>query len=258
MNDQSIHSHRGLLHPTTLVLDAEYAALEPFMRSLPERFARGEGEVIHQGRNELRIMTHEGLKLVVKSFCRPHLINRFVYGILRPSKAKRSMENAVRLMQLGIGTPRPVGYYNERGVLGLAFKRSYFVTLCSECRYRYEHLFGPTIDYADEVLTAIGSLTARLHEAQLAHKDYGRANILFDKKPDGTLLLELVDLNRMHKGPLDMKAGCKNFERLPATPHMHRLMANAYAEARGFDADECFRLMQAYRSVQPGKIDDKY
>ena len=55
-----------------------------------------------------------------------------------------------------------------------------------------------------------------------------------------------------------MKAGCKNFERLPATPHMHRLMANAYAEARGFDADECFRLMQAYRSVQPGKIDDKY
>ena len=39
---------------------------------------------------------------------------------------------------------------------------------------------------------------------------------------------------------------------------MHRLMANAYAEARGFDADECFRLMQAYRSVQPGKIDDKY
>jgi hypothetical protein len=39
---------------------------------------------------------------------------------------------------------------------------------------------------------------------------------------------------------------------------MHRWLAEEYARARGFDADECFRLMQAFRSTQPGKIDGKY
>ena len=70
--------------------------------------------------------------------------------------------------------------------------------------------------------------------------------------------IELVDLNRMYNGPIDMKAGCKNLERLPATPQMHRWLAEAYAGIRHFDAETCFKLIQAYRSTQPGKIDDKY
>lgn len=52
--------------------------------------------------------------------------------------------------------------------------------------------------------------------------------------------------------------GCKNFERLPATPQMHRWMAEEYAKARNFDVEKCFELMRAYRSVQPGKIDNLY
>ena len=90
-----------------------------------------------------------------------------------------------------------------------------------------------------------------------AHKDYGRANILFQKTPNG-ITIEIVDLNRMYIGPIDMKTGCKNFERLPATPQMHRWMAEEYAKARNFDVEKCFELMRAYRSVQPGKIDNLY
>ena len=75
--------------------------------------------------------------------------------------------------------------------------------------------------------------------------------------PEG-IKIEIVDLNRMDIGPLDMKAGCKNLERLPATPHMHKVLAEAYAKERGFDADECYKLMVAYRSTQPGKIDGLY
>ena len=83
----SITSHTSLPHPSTLVLHPDFAALEPFMRSLPQRMANGEGTVIHKGRNELRIMEFEGRKLVVKAFRRPHLINQFVYGIFRASTA---------------------------------------------------------------------------------------------------------------------------------------------------------------------------
>ena len=254
----SIISHRGLPHPSTLVLHPDYAALEPFMRSLPERMANGEGTVIHKGRNELRIMTYGGHELVVKAFRRPHLINQFVYGTLRASKAKRSYDNALLLQSLGIGTPQPVGYYNIRSVLGLRFDRSYFVTLRSACTHRYEALFEQHFSYEADVLRAIGALTAKLHEHGLAHKDYGRANILFEQRPDGSIALELVDLNRMAVGPLDIAAGCKNFERLPATPQMHRWMAETYAKARHFDAEQCFKLMESYRATQGGKIDGKY
>lgn len=246
----------ALLNHTTLELLPAYAALNDFILSLPQRFREGEGTLIHNGRNQLRRISYEGVDYVVKSFRRPNVVNRWVYGTLRASKAKRSLNNALLLQSFGIGTPQPVGYLNIRH--GLSFGESYFVTIASTCPYRYEDLFTHNFPYADKVLRAIGELTALLHSNRLAHKDYGRANILFEELPDGQIRLELVDLNRMYHGELDITKGCKNFERLPATPHMHKLLAEGYATARGFDAEECFRLMQQFRSTQPGKIDGKY
>ncbi len=246
---QRVFAHR------TLVLDSSFKGLEEFMNTIPERFAAGEGELVYKGRNELRRMTFGGYDLVVKSFHRPNLINRFVYGVFRPSKAKRSYVHARMYLRIGVGTPAPVGYLNVRR--RLLFDRSYYVTLMSGCTHVYNDLFYQHFDYADEVLREVGRVTAVLHEHGYAHKDYGRGNILFRKTPEG-IKLDIVDLNRMFIGKLDIKSGCKNFERLPATPHMHRLMAEEYARVRGFDAEECFRLMQAYRSTQPGKIDDLY
>lgn len=244
-----------IFHPRTLVIHPDFEELKEFVASVPERFERNEGVIIHKGRNELRKMEYKGQQYIVKSFRRPNIINRFVYGILRPSKAKRSYEHAEMYLKIGVGTPQPVGYLNVR--CGLLFDRSYYVTCLSTCPYVYNDLFMQKFDYAEEVLRAIGRITATLHEHGYAHKDYGRENILFQKTDEG-IKLEIVDLNRMYIGPIDMKTGCKNFERLPATPQMHRWMAEEYAKARGFDADECFKLMVAYRSTQPGKIDNLY
>lgn len=249
------HALDRLFAPRTLELLPEYAGLRDFMMSLPGRFEAGEGELVYKGRNELRKMAYGGLELVVKSFHRPNLINRFVYGVFRPSKAKRSFDHARMYQEIGVGTPAPVGYLNVRR--GLLFDRSYYVTLVSTCPHVYNDLFYQHFDYADDVIRAVGRVTGVLHEHGYAHKDYGRGNILFQQTPDG-VKIEIVDLNRMYIGPIDMRRGCKNFERLPATPHMHRLMAEEYAAVRGFDAEECFRLMQAFRSTQPGKIDGLY
>lgn len=245
----------NIFHPRTLVIHPGFKDLEEFILSIPERFDNNEGTVIHKGRNELRTMEYNGRKFVVKSFHAPNFINRFVYGIFRPSKAKRSYDHAEMLLRIGVGTPQPVGYMNIRS--GGLFDRSYYVSCESTCPYIYQNLFEQKFEYEEEVLRAIGRATAVLHEHGYAHKDYGRANILFQKVPDG-IKLEIVDLNRMAIGPLDIKAGCKNFERLPATPQMHRWMAEEYAKARGFDAEKCFELMVAYRSTQPGKIDNRY
>ena len=43
-----------LFHPRTLVIHPDFKNLEEFIVSIPERFQRNEGTVIHQGRNELR------------------------------------------------------------------------------------------------------------------------------------------------------------------------------------------------------------
>ena len=245
----------SLIHPHTLVVHPDFQSLKEWILSIPQLFLEGKGKVIYKGRNELRTFSHQGVNYVVKAFRRPNIINRLVYGIFRPSKAKRAYEHANLLTEAGIGTPRAVGYLNIRQ--GLLFDKSYLITLESECTHVYYELFERQFDYEEEVLREIGRTTARLHEHGYAHKDYGRGNILFKKTPKG-IHLEIVDLNRMDIGPLDIKAGCKNLERLPATPQMHRWIAEEYARIRNFDTEECYRLMVAYRSTQPGKIDGKY
>lgn len=244
-----------LFHPRTLVVHPDYKDLEEFIISIPERFYNKENTIIHQGRNELRKMEYNGKQYVVKAFHKPHFINRFVYGVFRASKAKRSYDHAKMLLDIGVGTPQPIGYINIRS--GLLFNESYYISELSECPYIYADLFNLHLDYAEEVFRTIGKVTATLHEHGYAHKDYGRANILFRQTTKG-IKIEIVDLNRMYIGSISMKAGCKNFERLPATPQMHRWMAEEYAKTRGFDAEECFKLMVAYRSTQSGKIDNLY
>lgn len=246
----SLWNHR------TLVLNPRFAGLRDFMLSLPSRFEAGEGEVIHNGRNQLRRISYEGTDYVVKRFGRPHIVNRWVYGLLRPSKALRAYRNGLLYLKIGVSTPEPVGYMNVRR--GLAFGESYLVTLRSDCPYRYEDLFSFESGQADNVLREVGRVTAVLHEHGLAHKDYGRANILFAIDPAGRVRLDIVDLNRMAVGKLDMRAGCKNFERLPATAHMHRVLSEAYAAARGFDAEQCYSLMRHFRSVQPGQVEGEF
>ena len=245
----SVFNHR------TVVVHPDCKQWEEFIRSVPERFQKKEGVVIHQGRNELRKISYKGQDFVVKSFHRPNIINRLVYGVFRPSKAKRSYIHAQMYLAIGVGTPKPVGYLNVRR--GLLFDRSYYITLASECPYTYEALFKQKFDYEDDVIRAVARTTAILHDHGYAHKDYGRGNILFLKTEQG-VSIEIVDLNRMSVGPIDLRTGCKNLERLPATPHMHRVFAEEYARLRGFDVEECYRLLVAFRSTQSGKIDGLY
>lgn len=231
-------------------LHPDYEDLEPFVCTLPERFEAGEGEVIYQGRNTLRRMEYNGLQLVVKSFAHPSIVNRVVYGTLRGSKAKRSFLYAKAFQSIGVGTPQPVAWLDQRK--GLLLDKSYYVSLLSVCHFRYEDLFKQEVSCMEQVLRGIGKQTALLHINGYAHKDYGRGNILFQPLADGQLKLEVVDLNRMYIGKIDLKKGCKNFCRLPATPQMHLWMAEEYANVRGYDVQECFRLISHYRMLDKG------
>lgn len=235
-----------LLHPRRIFIGGPYAGLEYFVRTLPVHFRNGDGRAVHLGRNVLREFEVGGAEYVVKSFRKPNIVNRVVYGLFRASKAQRSYENACLLLRHGIGTPEPVAWMTERR--GLLFTRSYYVCRKSECTHTYADLIGGAFPQQEEYLRAIARTTAALHDLGLLHRDYSRGNILFGRAADGSVRVEIVDLNRIYKyRSVDIVRGCSNFaERLPATGPMRAVMAGEYARARGFDPDECLRLMLRY------------
>ncbi|MBQ9201621.1 MAG: glycosyltransferase [Bacteroidales bacterium] len=225
---------------------------------LPWKFAH-EGELIHEGRNTLKRVDVQadslnlaeqsarqkatgrpaghGRTLVVKSFQRPVWIRRLLYGWIVKSKARRSFEYALRLMDKDIATPAPIGYV-ERRRWGL-LQDSYYVSLASTCPYTMNDLIGrPEFPHRDEYLNAVARFTARMHEAGIRHADYSCGNILFGME-NGRIRVEIIDLNRLHFGTVGQKAGCRNFERINIDRAALSLMARSYAQARGFDEETC-------------------
>lgn len=231
-----------------MTIHNNFRDIQEYIASIPSLFEKGEGDVIYKGRNELRSFKYQGKEFIVKSFKRPNLINRFIYGTLRPSKAKRAYENAVKLQELGIGTPVPVGYINKRSFF--LFDKSYLITLKSECPHVYIELFKKEFKDEEQVMREIGRITAIMHNNGYAHKDYGWGNILFSASPDN-VKIELVDLNRMYIGKIDIKMGCRNFERLPCSAQMHQWLAEEYAKWRNMETEKCLKYIKYYRSLQP-------
>lgn len=240
-----INSIYRFFHYRKVKISAEYQDLEYWVKSLPVRWNNKEGIVVHNRRNELREMSFNNVDMVVKSFAIPNLVNRFVYGVFRKSKAQRSYEYAEKLNSLGIKSPMPIAFYTER--CGLLFSHSYYVSKKSNCRYTfYDVIDNPALENRDLYLCCVGRMTAKMHAAGIYPLDYSGGNILLDVV-DGEPQFELVDLNRMAFGKIDMDKGCRGFERLNVEPIALKIMAQEYAKERGFDEAKCVELVQKYR-----------
>ncbi len=99
--------------------------LRQFVRQLPELFP-ASGEVLHDGRNQIRAFDIGGERLVVKRYKRPSAFNAVMYSFFRKSKARRAYEHALRLRELEIDTPEPVAWseYRRNGLI----TETYFVS----------------------------------------------------------------------------------------------------------------------------------
>lgn len=240
-----INSIYRFFHYRKVKISAEYQDLEYWVKSLPVRWNNKEGIVVHNRRNELREMSFNNVDMVVKSFAIPNLVNRFVYGVFRKSKAQRSYEYAEKLNSLDIKSPMPIAFYTER--CGFLFSHSYYVSKKSNCRYTfYDVIDNPALENRDLYLCCVGRMTAKMHAAGIYPLDYSGGNILLDVV-DGEPQFELVDLNRMAFGKIDMDKGCRGFERLNVEPIALKIMAQEYAKERGFDEAKCVELVQKYR-----------
>jgi len=228
-----------------MVINPDFKQLEGFLKRLPDCFER-EGQTIYKARNEIRIFEVEGLVLNVKSYRKPILLNRFIYSFIRKSKARRAYENALEVASRGFDTPKPIAFIEQKKAALLT--KSYFISV--QCPYsRMFREFADNSDIAgrEDIPQALGVYVAALHEAGILHLDLSVGNILFEKEEAG-IHFSLIDINRMKFCPIDQKMGCKNFDRLRGNTDFFRVLAYSYAKARGFDAEECLKMILQYNA----------
>lgn len=211
--------------------------LRQFVRQLPELFP-ASGEVLHDGRNQIRAFDIEGERLVVKRYKRPSAFNAVMYSFFRKSKARRAYEHALRLRELEIDTPEPVAWseYRRRGLLC----DSYYVSRRSD----YTPLSQTTARFPAAgtlpVLEAFARFAVQLHEKGIEHRDFNHGNILWDRTPAGAYRFQLIDINRMHfdDRPLSSRACMINLRRLSCPAVAFLYILDRYAETRGWDVDD--------------------
>ncbi len=241
-----INTLDNIFNPRHTVVATEYSDIASEVQLTHWRFSGRWGDVIYKVRNEIRRVNIDDRQFVVKQYTTPNLINRIAYGLFRSSKAERAYRNAQRFIAAGIPTPAPVAYIT-RQVLGLFLRESYFISEYCAYPYTFNDLINnTTFPHRDQYLAYVGQQTARMHQQGLYPLDYSGGNILLDMR-DGLVFWQVVDINRMYFGNIDIDKGCRGFSRLNVEPAALAVMARAYATERGFDPQTCVALVQQYR-----------
>ncbi|ULC58701.1 Kdo domain containing protein [Flaviramulus sp. BrNp1-15] len=195
----------------------------------------------NQDRNSLKLFNLSDKLINVKSFRVPNIINQIAYKFFRKSKAQRSFEYANKLVELNIGTPQPIAYYEF--TTPFLFKKSYYVSEQQECDLTYREL-TTDLNYSNHeaILRAFTRFTFQLHEKGVHFLDHSPGNTLI-KINNENYKFYLVDLNRMEFKPLNFETRIKNFSRLTIHKSMVEVMSDEYSKCSGEDFEKIFNLM---------------
>lgn len=192
-------------------------------------------------RNTIKILNIDGVKVNIKAFKIPNIFNQIAYRFFRKSKAQRSFEYAKKLIELGIGTPKPLAFFEYNTLL--LFKKSFYLSEQQDCDLTYRELITD-LNYPDyeTILRAFTRFTYLLHEKGVQFLDHSPGNTLI-KKNGNNYDFYLVDLNRMNFGELDFETRIKNFSRLTMYKSMVEIMSDEYSKCSGEDYELIFNLM---------------
>jgi len=207
---------------------------------------------LQKERNEIKIVDFENEKINVKSFKIPNFIKKIAYTFLKDSKAKKSYNNSLRILEF---VPKPLAYI-EFYKFGLLDK-TYFLS---------EHFFydftirdflckTSTIE-KNEVFKEFAKFSFALHNKGIYHLDFSPGNILI-KKQNSKYCFKIVDINRMKFIKFDLKLRMKNFAKLWADDDDLRLLISYYAKLLGADENKCIQLALAFSKTHKKRINFK-
>lgn len=214
------------------VIAKNYDRYAVTIKSLPRLIERGEGEILHSGRNLLVKVQIEDEEWVVKRFKVPNPFQR-VWYTLSNSKAKRAYYNAAQLQKLGYNTPRQVAYLEECqwGV----FHTGYYICQWVACRplADIEYL---NANEAQNLARSLAEFTSQMHLQGVYFYDYNVGNILCRYDGD-RWRFTLVDINRIsfRKSALGIKESAKVLQCLHLPAMVATQFFARYAELRGWN-----------------------
>ncbi|QRM89678.1 Kdo domain containing protein [Lacinutrix sp. WUR7] len=222
-------------------IKSNFSEFEAVLKDYIQNFDTKGDDYGNQKRNSLKLFKLNELTINVKSFRIPNVVNQVVYKYFRKSKAERSYIYANKLLELQIGTPKPIAYFELPSPF--LFKKSYYVSEQLDCDLTYREL-SRDLNYPDHevILRAFTRFTYKLHQNNINFLDHSPGNTLI-KKVGEEYQFYLVDLNRMEFKPMPLETRIKNFARLTVQKSMVKTMSDEYAKISNEDFDTIYKLM---------------
>lgn len=202
------------------VLQTTYAPLVENIRT----YFKEANHSIWDKRNKIKIVSFLEEEITIKSFKIPHIINKIAYTFIRDSKAKRSYENSLKIIEF---VPKPIGYA-EFKKFGFLYD-SYF--LCE--RYAYDFTIREVLKQKGfknriAIFEQFAAFSYRLHEKGIDHLDYSPGNILIKQLSEKEYEFKIIDVNRMKFKIYTKEERLENFSKLWAEDKDLQLIVNAY------------------------------
>ena len=194
-------------------------------------------------RNSIKLFELGNEIISIKSFRKPNIINKIAYRYFRKSKARRSFEYASKLIELQIGTPQPVAFFENYDFIGL--KESYYACEHLENVFEFRAIVqNEDFENREEIIRQFTRFSAFMHREGVEFLDHSPGNTLIRKNDDGSYSFFLVDLNRMkfHKS-IDFQTRMKNLSKITHKEDMIVTMSNEYAKITGENEDLIFTTM---------------
>lgn len=225
------------------IINSKFQSLKELVLDAISNF-NSKGKVLVEGqRNAIKLFDLKDITLNIKSFKKPNLINKIAYRYFRKSKARRSFEFASKLMEMQIGTPNPVAFFENYDFIGL--KESYYACEHLENVFEFREIVqNEAFENRDFIIRKFTQFTFEMHEKGIEFLDHSPGNTLIRKNTDGSYSFFLVDLNRMkfHES-LDFKTRMKNLSKITHKKDMIVVMSNEYAKLSGEDETIIFETM---------------
>lgn len=192
--------------------------------------------LLRGGRNEVYRIEHAGHSLVLKRFANKGAWKKIAYKI-STSKARRSYEHSLKLMEIGLLSPKPICWREDWASGWL--RESYYVSAFVDYEHDANALSDPSTADWQRKATLAGEIIGKMHEAKVEHLDFNSGNLLFKQDAQGEWQGFVIDNNRMRMGAVPPNRGIKALFLMGLENEPLNLLIEAYAKTRKLDLANC-------------------